>query len=222
MVRFHALHDSRRCMHMHMCMCMCLHMYTINSFRSAGPLTDPETNARCTAIMSDDCDETPCSKTSTRLQYVTSYPTKLFTCSLFTSSFLRVAVRFHALHDSRRYMHMHILDIYPLETWQFASRILVERCLFCPISLPKSFGSLRGSRARRRGLIARGVRTYQRWVYQGARTAALTSHSAALLTFCCGAPQATTEPVVSHAGGAARAPPHSEEAGAAPAAGRAE
>jgi hypothetical protein len=219
MVRFHALHDSRRCMHMHMCMCMCLHMYTINSFRSAGPLTDPETNARCTAIMSDDCDETPCSKTSTRLQYVTSYPTKLFTCSLFTSSFLRVAVRFHALHDSRRYMHMHILDIYPLETWQFASREI-----FCPISPPKSsFGSVVvESRARRRGLIARGVRTYQRWVYQGARTAALTSHSAALLTFCCGAPQATTEPVVSHAGGAARAPPHSEEAGAAPAAGRAE
>ena len=220
MVRFHALHDSRRCMHMHMCMCMCLHMYTINSFRSAGPLTDPETNARCTAIMSDDCDETPCSKTSTRLQYVTSYPTKLFTCSLFTSSFLRVAVRFHALHDSRRYMHMHILDIYPLETWQFASRTI-----FCPISPPKSsFGwfGRRGSRARRRGLIARGVRTYQRWVYQGARTAALTSHSAALLTFCCGAPQATTEPVVSHAGGAARAPPHSEEAGAAPAPGSAE
>ena len=94
----------------------------------------------------------------------------------------------------------------------------------CPISPPKSsFGSLHvESRARRRGLIARGVRTYQRWVYQGARTAALTSHSAALLTFCCGAPQATTEPVVSHAGGAARAPPHSEEAGAAPAAGRAE
>ena len=220
MVRFHALHDSRRCMHMHMCMCMCLHMYTINSFRSAGPLTDPETNARCTAIMSDDCDETPCSKTSTRLQYVTSYPTKLFTCSLFTSSFLRVAVRFHALHDSRRYMHMHILDIYPLETWQFASRRFFAR--FRPPSL-RSVGSVVvESRARRRGLIARGVRTYQRWVYQGARTAALTSHSAALLTFCCGAPQATTEPVVSHAGGAARAPPHSEEAGAAPAAGRAE
>jgi len=147
MVRFHALHDSRRCMHMHMCMCMCLHMYTINSFRSAGPLTDPETNARCTAIMSDDCDETPCSKTSTRLQYVTSYPTKLFTCSLFTSSFLRVAVRFHALHDSRRYMHMHILDIYPLETWQFASRILVERP-FLPDFAPQVFRFASWNRAR--------------------------------------------------------------------------
>ena len=52
------------------------------------------------------------------------------------------------------------------------------------------------------------------------RAAALPPKALRVDDFCSGAPQATTEPV--HSGGAARAPPHSEEAGAAPAPGSAE